>query len=116
MTAAGETDDGASFLDCSMSFFTDELCQVTDDEKNMDSACLEDDEVIQVPGEGSLRTSAGAEELRMLQHRGEKIVSLGDKANKLNEGAQNYAAMAKQLREKMEAKQKRKPWFSAKSK
>jgi hypothetical protein len=110
---SSEPDDGASLFDCSMSFLTDELCRVTDDEKNLDSPFFEDGEVIKVPGEGSLAT-AEANELRLLRHRGEKIVSLGDRTNKLSEGAQNYAAMAKQLKVTMQAK--RKTWFFAKPK
>ena len=41
-----------------------------------------------------------AENMRLLQQRGEKIDDLGNKATELNQGAQDFASMAKQLKEK----------------
>lgn len=49
-----------------------------------------------------------AENMRLLQQRGEKINELGDKATQLNEGAQNFAEMAQQLKEKSK---KQSSWF-----
>lgn len=48
----------------------------------------------------------------LLQKRGEKIDNLGEKAGKLNDGAATYASLAKQLKEKMQEKQKKKPFFA----
>ena len=40
------------------------------------------------------------ENMRLLQQRGEQIDELGNKATELNQGAQDFASMAKQLKEK----------------
>lgn len=41
-----------------------------------------------------------AENMRLMNERGQKIEELGDKASHLNDEAQNYADMARQLKEK----------------
>lgn len=45
--------------------------------------------------------------LRLLQQRGDKIDELGNKASELNQGAEDFASMAKQLKEKV----KNKKWY-----
>lgn len=45
--------------------------------------------------------------MKLLQQRGEKIDELGNKANDLNQGAQDFASMAKQLKEAS----KKKRWY-----
>lgn len=40
------------------------------------------------------------ENMRLMQERGQKIEEIGDKASHLNDEAQNYANMARQLKEK----------------
>jgi hypothetical protein len=45
--------------------------------------------------------------LRLMQKRGEKIDELGNKASELNQGAEDFASMAKQLKEKV----KNKKWY-----
>jgi hypothetical protein len=45
--------------------------------------------------------------MQLLKERGEKIEQLGDKASELNQGAQDFASMARQLKEK----NKNKKWW-----
>jgi methyl-accepting chemotaxis protein len=48
--------------------------------------------------------------MKLLQRRGEQIDEMGDKARGLNEGAQDFAYMAKQLKEKS----MKKKWYQLK--
>jgi Synaptobrevin/Ankyrin repeats (3 copies) len=48
--------------------------------------------------------SAMAENIRLINERGEKIEELGNKAQNLNESAQSYAEMARKLKEKTQKK------------
>ncbi len=125
MAPDNDSNEWPSLFDCSLSFLTDEMCRLADDDE---SAALEnpflfipfwehdgrDDARDAAPGH--MQPSSHSNETRMkksdipvqlLQQRGQKIDDLGEKANKLNESAATYASLAKQLKEKMQDKQKK---------
>lgn len=58
--------------------------------------------------DAQVAATAIRDNLKLMQHRGEQIDELGSKATALNEGAQDFASMAKQLKE---ASKKKSQWL-----
>lgn len=143
-----EQENQASLFDCSLSFLTDELCRLTDDDldkterptlcnpfleydyddkyffinpqvnenRNVEKAKSQEvnsKKFVTTTPENQSESTSLFRTFTLLQQRGEKIDTLGEKAGKLNDGAATYASLAKQLKEKMLEKQKKKKGFFA---